>query len=270
MSWKKRVNAGLDRVLGVQLVTTKTAERLAGHAGGPKRLPKDYGAEFEEIWQLVRHRTLTGHAKVFALYHATLYVDRYKIPGAVVECGVWRGGSMLTVAHTLHRHSSYERELYLFDTFDGMSEPTERDVHVVHGRSAAELLADGSRAALIRAIAGLEDVRQGFDDVPYPAAKVHFVKGRVEDTVPDSAPEQIAILRLDTDWYESTKHELGQLYQRLSPGGIVIIDDYGSWQGSRDATDEFLDSTGEPLMLVRVGRGRIGVKPGLASRVTRS
>lgn len=277
MSWKERVNAVLDRALGLRLVRTGTVKKaLAAQAApvapapGPRRLPKDYEAEFQEIWPLVRERTMTGHAKVFALYHATLYIERYKIPGAIVECGVWRGGSMLTVANTLDRHSSYHRELYLFDTFEGMSAPTARDVHVVDGCTATDLLEQSARTAQVWAIATLEDVRQGFREVSYPAERVHFVKGKVEDTVPDAAPEQIAILRLDTDWYESTRHELIHLYDRLVPGGILIIDDYGSWEGSRDATEEFLDVTGEPLMLIRAGRGRIGVKPGLPSHVPNS
>jgi hypothetical protein len=87
----------------------------------------------------------------------------------------------------------------------------------------------------------------------------------VEDTVPEHAPEVIAILRLDTDWYESTKHELVHLYSRLAPGGVLIIDDYGTWHGAKEATDEFLEATGEPLLLTRVARAAVAVKPGLRS-----
>ena len=83
--------------------------------------------------------------------------------------------------------------------------------------------------------------------MPYPAERVHFVKGKVEDTIP-GAPERIAILRLDTDWYESTRHELEHLYPG-SPGGVLLLDDYGYWEGAREAVDEFLDQTGERLLL---------------------
>jgi O-methyltransferase len=149
-----------------------------------------------------------------------------------------------------------------------MSEPSERDVHLrKRGAAAATILEHESRDSRTWAIASLDDVRDGFSSVDDPRELVHFVEGKVEDTIPDRAPEEIAILRLDTDWYESTRHELTHLYQRLAPGGVLIIDDYGTWKGSKDATDEFVAETGEPLLLVRTGRGRAAVKPGLTSRV---
>jgi hypothetical protein len=174
---------------------------------------------------------------------------------------------MLNVAHTLVRLGATDRELFLFDTFSGMSEPTERDVHLGRRTAAATLLERQPRNSQTWARASLEDVQDGFTSVDYPRERLHFVQGKVEDTIPEAAPEQIAILRLDTDWYESTRHELTHLYPRLAPGGVLIIDDYGTWKGSKDATDEFLAETGEPLLFVRTGRGRAAVKPGLTSRV---
>jgi hypothetical protein len=99
--------------------------------------------------------------------------------------------------------------------------------------------------------APLEDVKTGVLSVGYPADRIHFVVGKVEDTLPSQAPEQVALLRLDTDWYESTKHELIHLYPRLAQGGVLIIDDYGSWSGAQRATDEFLAESGARLLLVR-------------------
>jgi hypothetical protein len=211
---------------------------------------------------------MTGHAKIQFLVEAVRYVDRYDIPGAVMECGVWRGGSMLAVAHTLLRLGVTDRDLYLFDTFSGMTAPTDRDIRVKQRKHASEYLtAEGSGpTAWDHYVASVEDVKDGFECVEYPKDRVHLVPGRVEDTVPDQAPDRIAILRLDTDWYESTRHELTHLYNRLSPGGVLIIDDYGSWQGSKEATDEFRDETGEPLLLTRVARARVAVKPGLQTR----
>jgi O-methyltransferase len=110
-------------------------------------------------------------------------------------------------------------------------------------------------------VASKEDVQAGFDDVPYPPDKVHLIPGLVEETVPAQAPDQIAVLRLDTDWYASTKHELTTLYPRLSPGGVLLIDDYGWWLGSRQAVDEYLAETGARLLLLRMDEGRIAVKP---------
>jgi hypothetical protein len=243
-------------------------ERLnAKAAAKPKQpqLPADCEAEFAEIWESVRERTMTGHEKVYGLYHAVRYVVGYGISGAILECGVWRGGSMLAAARTLHQLGVHDRDLYLFDTFEGMTEPTDRDVQISNNKSAEQRLATEDRGSWVWAVASLEDVQQGFEDVSYPAGRIHFVAGPVEKTVPDQAPEQIAILRLDTDWYASTRHELEHLYHRLAPGGVLIIDDYGMWQGSKDATDEFLAATGEPLLLLRSGLGYIAVKPGLST-----
>jgi hypothetical protein len=234
------------------------------------KLPKDYDAQTQEIWRAVCHRTMTHHIKLQFLVDAVRYVERHQVPGGIVECGVWRGGSMLAVARTLLQLGVTDRDLYLFDTFTGMPEPTERDVRINEGKHADEFLnATGSGPMAWsrpdRFIATLDDVQEGFAEIDYPAERVHFVPGKVEETVPGEAPGQIAILRLDTDWYESTKHELAHLYSRLAPGGVLILDDYGTWQGSKEATDEFLDETGEPLLLTRVHRSRVAVKPGLRS-----
>ena len=175
----------------------------------------------------------------------------------MVECGVWRGGGMQAVAWTLLDAGVDDRDLHLFDTFEGMSEPTEEDVQTKSGETAADLLARGQ--ALCQA--GLEDVQLGMSETGYPADRIHFHVGRVKETVPEQAPEQIALLRLDTDWYESTKHELEHLYPRLSPGGVLILDDFGSWDGARKATVEWLETSGEPLLLVPIGAARIAVKP---------
>lgn len=233
------------------------------------QLPADYDNAFKEIWPKVKERTMNTHEKLNFVYSAVRYVEAHGIPGAIVECGVWRGGSMLTVAHTLEQLGVDNRDLYLFDTFSGMTEPSDRDVHVWAKKSATEIVTSGDKTAAKMFIpASLDDVRAGFDDLSYPADRIHYIEGPVEETIPEHAPDQIAILRLDTDWYESTKHELDHLYSRLAPGGVLIIDDYGSWQGSRDATDEFLTVTGEPLLLTRISRTRAAVKPGLASQVS--
>jgi hypothetical protein len=232
------------------------------------KVPSDYDEETAEIWDAVRLRTMTRHERVESLITAVRYVERYQVPGAIVECGVWRGGSMLACAHTLLRRGATERDLYLFDTFTGMSEPTNKDVRISQGKTAAELMEARGPGPLAwnrpeRWVATLEDVKEGFAELDYPEERLHFVPGKVEETVPDQAPDTISILRLDTDWYESTKHELDHLYQRLSPGGVLIIDDYGTWQGSKQATDEFLDEVGDPLLMIRVARARFAVKPGL-------
>jgi hypothetical protein len=236
--------------------------------------PQDYDADTRATVELIRGRTMNHHTKTQSLIEAVRYVHRHEVPGAIVECGVWRGGSMLAVANTLVQLGATDRDLYLFDTYTGMTEPTERDIRINEGKHATELLnADDEPDAPMQwsrpanYVATLDDVREGFGSVEYPEERVHFVVGAVEKTVPGAAPQVISVLRLDTDWYASTKHELDHLYQRLSPGGVLILDDYGTWQGAREATDEFLAETGEPLLLNRIHRSRIAVKPGLRSVV---
>jgi hypothetical protein len=274
---RTRVNRAIGRVTGYQLVRTGSIPSKVTPPSPTRparksaaKLPGDYDQEARDIWEAVRHRTMNRHPKVHFLIDAVRYVDRYRIPGAVVECGVWRGGSMLTVAHTLLRLGVTDRDLYLFDTFTGMPAPTERDIHIDQGKHADEFLTATGPGPMAwtrpgKYVATLDDVQEGFAALDYPQDRIHFVPGRVEDTVPQHAPDDIAILRLDTDWYASTKHELATLYKRLAPGGVLIIDDYGSWRGSKEATDEFLDETGEALLLTRVARGRVAVKPGLKS-----
>lgn len=222
--------------------------------------PADYEDDYREIIRAVRPYTMTSNNKLHALITATKYIHDYDIPGAVVECGVWRGGSMHAVARTLDATGDHSRELYLFDTFEGMTKPTEKDQRF-DGQAAAYLLETSERDASVWAYASLDDVRAGFADVPYPGERIHYVQGPVEKTVPDQAPDQIALLRLDTDWYESTKHELDHLYPRLVSGGVLLLDDYGWWKGSRTATQEFLAETGERLLLIRMATGRVAVKP---------
>ena len=165
---------------------------------------------------------------------------------------------MATAARTLLQVRDLKRELYLFDTFEGMSEPTQEDVDY-SGRGATDVMrADpGSRAL----DAPLELVRKVMRETGYPEGRVRFVKGKVEDTIPSHAPVRISLLRLDTDWYASTKHELEHLYPRLSEGGVIIIDDYGHWRGSRQACDEYFAHTRTPILLHRIDyTGRIGLK----------
>ena len=276
------INKALARATGYELRKTKPAgNQPAGknaaspatraappprppvEAPAPKveKFPKDYDDELVEIIRAVRPYTMTGPDKLHALISATRYVAKHRIPGDIVECGVWRGGSMHAVARTLDLAGDPSRDLYLYDTFEGMTEPTDKDRRF-DGKSAADQLATQDREkSMVWAYASLEDVTAGFAQVPYPTERIHFVKGPVEETIPGILPDKIAILRLDTDWYESTAHELAHMYDRLVPGGVLMLDDYGWWQGSRLATDEFLERTGEKLLLLRMGSGRVAVKP---------
>jgi O-methyltransferase len=264
VSFKQRLNSVLTKTTGYRLTRAPGSNGAAAPKSkpksAPKQLPDDYDDEAKEVIAASRPYTMTAPDKLFALILATRHVSRHKIPGDIVECGVWRGGSMHAAARTLNAAGDTERDLYLFDTYEGMPPPTDRDMRH-DGTPAAELLAKRSRDHGVWAVATLDDVQEGFAQVPYPSERVHFVKGLVEETIPDRAPEQIAILRLDTDWYESTRHELEHLYPRLSSGGVLLIDDYGWWKGAREAVHEFLEQSGERLLLLRMASGRIAVKP---------
>ena len=238
-------------------------EKLRRAARRRRAIPADFHPDMREIWPAVKPRTMVGLEKLNFFCDAARYVSTVGLEGAIVECGVWRGGAMLGCAMVLDSLGDHSRDLYLFDTYAGMSEPTEKDVHLWHGRTAEEFLeAKANPGAPIWEVGQIEDVRAAFDETTYPKDRLHFIKGKVEDTIPGEAPQQICILRLDTDWYESTKHELVHLYDRLVPGGVLIIDDYGSWAGSKEATDEFFAELSAPPMLTRVGRGRNAIKPG--------
>ncbi len=282
MGWKRRVNRALASLTGFRLVratgpspprraaSPSAADGARRSSGGPgaapraarePKLPADMDEEAKDIIRAVRPFTMTSADKLYALILATRYVSQHSVPGDIVECGVWRGGSMQAAALTLLSCGDTSRDLYLFDTYDGMPPPSDADVRVADGSPAERLLATSSRGSKVWAVASLDDVREAFASVPYPPERVHFVKGLVEDTVPAAAPDRISILRLDTDWYGSTRHELEQLYPRLSAGGVLLIDDYGYWQGSRRAVDEFIERTGARLLLQRMSSGRVAVKP---------
>lgn len=220
-----------------------------------------------EIIEAVTPFTMTSPERVLALCDAVQYVQENNIVGDIVECGVWKGGSMAAVCQTLNALGTTNRTLWMYDTFDGMSEPTESDVDL-HGHAAAEMLAESDMANAesresIWCRCSLENVKATLRETGYPESQMRFIKGKVEDTLPNQSPERISILRLDTDWYESTRCELEILFPKLVPGGVLIIDDYGHWQGCRKAVDEHFAANNIRMFLHRVDyTGRLGIKAG--------
>jgi len=227
-----------------------------------ERFPPDVPSDFLETYKKVRPNTMTSPERIFALCEAVKYVHDKKIEGDIVECGVWKGGSMMAVADTLLRMDDTNKNLYLFDTFEGMPPPTDSDVDIA-GTSAASLLDSSDKEAdeSVWCRATLDIVKEALGSTGYPREKIHFIKGMVEQTIPNFVPDKIALLRLDTDWYESTKHEIEHLFPRLVKGGVLIIDDYGHWQGARKAVDEYLEKNDVKILLNRIDyTGRIAVK----------
>jgi O-methyltransferase len=225
-------------------------------------LPPDLSDEDSEIIEKVAGYTMTSVDRQIALIQAVRQLVRRGVEGCLVECGVWRGGSSMAAALTLAQEGDTSRELYLFDTFEGMTNPQTVD-RSVDGASAQTLLErDSDKSTSVWAVAAIEDVRHNMLSTGYPKHLMRYVKGPVETTIPSCAPQgPIALLRLDTDWYESTKHELTHLFPLLSDGGVLIIDDYGHWQGARKAVDEYFADYGRPFYLHRIDyTGRLLVK----------
>jgi hypothetical protein len=203
--------------------------------------------------------------RMLALIDAVRYLVHRDVPGALAECGVWRGGSVMAMILTLQALGVEDRDIHLYDTFEGMTAPTERDVSqfdppaLESWRAAAQSDATVWPGLFGDDIFNERDVRETLLATGYPAQRIHLVRGDVLETLPQQAPETLSLLRLDTDWYESTKHELEHLYPRLSPAGVLIVDDYGHWEGARSAVDEYFAA--RPLLLNRIDyTARIAVK----------
>jgi hypothetical protein len=231
-------------------------------AGALGRSHPDLDAAFAELHARCAPYTMTSVERMYALREAVRHICRHEVPGDVVECGVWRGGSSMLAALALLEAADTTRRLWLFDTFEGMNEPTERDVAVDGTRVADDWDAIRSRPDdPVLAAASLDDVERNMGRTGIDRERLRFVRGPVEQTIPGEAPETIALLRLDTDWYESTRHELQHLWDRLSPGGVLIVDDYGHWAGAREAVDEFFAGRADAPLLVRVDyTGRVAIK----------
>ena len=160
-------------------------------------------------------------------------VNNLNIPGHIVEVGVYKGGSMIAM---MRANKNPARQFYLFDTYEGMTAPCEHDTDL-NGYSASDLLV---RDKGVRCISSLEEVKSNISkNTRTPPENIHYIVGDITKTT--TRVEPIAILRLDTDFYESTKFELDYFYDSVSRGGIIIIDDYGHWKGCKKAVDEFLE-----------------------------
>lgn len=211
--------------------------------------------------------TLISPERIVANADAVEHVVRRRIDGALLECGVWHGGSVLAMILTLQRLGVDDRDVYLCDTFTGMTEPSGVDTSRFDPPAALtfrEARAKGRRAwdyMFGEDVFTVEQVESLIYGTGYPRERIHFVVGPVEETLPGMGPDQIAVLRLDTDWYESTKHEMEHLYPRLSLGGVLLVDDYGHWEGARRAIDEYFDATGgRPLFSRTDYAARMAVK----------
>ena len=240
------------RKLGYELVRPDYESRYA-----------DFEAFHRDVVKQVGPYTVTTPERIHALIESVRHCIRNHVEGACVECGVYKGGSMMAVALTLLAEGAANRDLYLFDTFAGMPKPGEKDADLWGNKAQDEFaglkISDESSRWVN---CPLDAVRQAMGSTGYPEARIHYVRGLVENTLPQDAPPHIALLRLDTDWYQSTRHELVHLYPRLSANGVLIIDDYGHFMGAREAVDEYFRGHAIAPYLHRIDyTGRLTVKP---------
>ena len=224
--------------------------------------PADFEERHIEIIKKVSTYTQTSFSRIHSLIESVRYVLKNDIEGVFVECGVYMGGSMMAIALSLLAEGVSDKDLYLFDTFEGMPAPGERDIDI-KGRVATKAFSRkkiSTKSSRWRNTS-LESVKEAMALTGYPAERIHYVKGMVEDTISEKSFGTIALLRLDTDWYRSTLHGLVYLYPQVSRKGIVIVDDYGHYKGAKQAVDEYFYKNNMAPFLHRIDyTGRLVIK----------
>lgn len=219
--------------------------------------PESHQTVISRVWPYTR----TSIERLQMLCRIIDYVNEKKVEGDFVECGVWKGGNI--GVFSLFGGGELKRDVYAYDTYAGMSAPCEQDGKYANDRFKALALSDASSNWCD---ASLEEVKrcmaEMLDGQPSKVT-VHYIVGMVEKTLKkeDQLPNQISVLRLDTDFYESTKVELEILYPRLVKGGVLILDDYGHWKGARRAFDEYFKDKDLPLISACDYTCRFFVKP---------
>lgn len=231
----------------------RLARRLPRHVA---RVVKREHASMQRARELgpaidrVRSLTMLPDSSLAALADSVAAVLAQDIPGALVECGVWRGGASFLMADLLLRRGARDRKVWLFDSFEGHRPPAEID-----GPAALAYATDTSDPGY------LDNCRVRVDDVRRSAAELgvegitEIVKGWFDETLPSARDRigPIAILRLDCDWYASVRCCLDSLYASVVPGGYVILDDYYSYDGCAIAVHEFLAERRLPHRIEQAG-----------------
>ena len=206
--------------------------------------------------------SMASASRLMATLIAVKHVCSLKIEGDFVECGVWRGGNSIIALRMINKLKE-NKDIWLYDTFEGMTKPSEHDYENNTGKKAITEYNQNQRDEHSNwCYASLEDVKENINKFK-SSSKINFIKGDITETLKSNhnIPDAISVLRLDTDWYESTKKELEILYPRLSVGGDLIIDDYGHWGGCKKAVDEYFEKKGnKPLLIPSDYTGRISIK----------
>ena len=228
---------------------------------GVNEFPPDFSDFTRDLCRRVAPYTMTSKQRVAAIERAVRYVVANGIEGDFAECGVAGGGSVMAMAYTLIELGDTGRTLWLYDTFAGMPEPTNEDVGR-YGTSAMKRYRQRRQDGVSTWINfSLDTVKGHVAETGYPDANLRFVEGKVEETLPQTRPERIAFLRLDTDWYESTKAEMEHLFPLVEPGGVILLDDYFAWAGHRKAVDDYVAEHGIRIFWARIDdHAVVGVK----------
>ena len=206
--------------------------------------------------------SMASPQRLTATLMAVKYVCNSKIEGDFVECGVWRGGNSI-IALKIIGILNASKNVWMYDTFEGMTEPTQYDYENDSGINAIDEYKLNERDNHSEwCYASIEDVQENIKEFS-EVSKINLIKGDIVNTlnIQSNLPKKISVLRLDTDWFESTKKELEVLYPLLSIGGVLIIDDYGHWGGCKKAVDEYFEKIGKkPLLIPSDYTGRICIK----------
>lgn len=243
----KKIVKALFGIFGLSISRSNSFE------GAVADFPPDFEPEFVEIIKKAEPFTLTSTDRLYQLILSVKYLVENDIKGDFVECGVWRGGSVLAMVETLKLLDVGNRSLHLFDTFSS-TDIFEGTVSIEEDRpfnSTVEELRLKVEKEKIDLSVDVDDVRDLMSNTGYPSERINFHVGRIEDTLKNSHIESIALLRLDTDWYASTKIQLELLFGKVNINGIIIFDDYGFWEGHKKAVDEFLFKNGLRPLLIR-------------------
>ena len=208
-------------------------------------LPVEFSIDEKKIVYSIENYTMTGRTRIISLINFYKDIIERNIKGDFVECGVWQGGNLMLI-QKLSKIYDQTTTIVGYDTFEGMTDANEFDIDL-RNNNAGNLLKKSkkiNKEKNIWAYCNLETVKSNLNK-ELKTNNIKLIKGDVKDTleIKDNLPEKISILRLDTDFYESTKIELEKLYPRLSLGGILIIDDYGHFKGCKKAVDEYFKNS---------------------------
>lgn len=242
-----------------RLLRNDAVRRVRERVGVPRKLAYDMAKQSFLAHQRVQNNTMLPYARTAVLYESVAHCERVGVNGSFVECGVWKGGAVGVMAQANLAYGSTPRELHLFDSFTDICEPDPQFDASDIVDETTKLTGERTFSGELVPLTGIYDGLGGHgsievcrallvDELRYPETNIHFHPGWFQDTVPaavsDGDPGEIAILRLDGDYYASTRVCLDGLYDKVASGGFVFIDDYGAYEGCRKAVHDFFESRG--------------------------